>query len=108
MTKVDSKGIEAALKAEKMTVKEGDYLPISIGTTLRNMRSPKVAKIDENGITVILDVEIFKKMGCDAFYVPYGTYGVGDKGALIWEFKVEKGKNPGEAVVTVKTTAPKE
>ena len=91
------------------TVKEGDSLPnLAAGTSFAHVESVKVTKIDEKGI--VADVgpfEVFmSEVASQKVRIPYGESLKLGEGVLIWEVKAEKGKNPGEAVVTVNSVSP--
>lgn len=86
------------------TVKEGDEIPaMSMGPDFGHMQSAEIVKIDEKGIEVAWKIETaFEEGHMDySVKVPFGESRKTGEGALTWEVKAEKGKNPGEAVVTV-------
>lgn len=108
------KGIEAEVLTDKdviemktvtKTVKEGDEIPaMSMGPDFGHMQSAEVVKINEEGVEVSWKIETAFEEGYMDYSVkvPFGESRKVGEGALTWEVKAEKGKNPGEAVVTVK------
>ncbi len=91
------------------TVKEGDNLPnMWVGKSFKDMKSPKVTKIGEDGIEVTWNVETLFEKGeiTHPIKIPYGKSLKLGEAALTWEVKAEKGKTAGEAVVTVNKVSP--
>ncbi len=89
------------------TIREGDTLPLIFsGKSFREMESVNVTKVDEKGIDLSMNFEVFmSEMADGKARVEYGKSLRIGEGALVWEVKAEKGKDSGEAVVTVKTTS---
>lgn len=94
----------------KKTVKEGDSLPMWAGTSFRKMESPKVTKIDEEGVEVTWNIETLFEQAeiAQPVRIPYGESVKLGEGPLSWEIKAVKGKNSDEAKLIVKNTVSKQ